>query len=77
VRIILRAEALALLQAGIMKGMVSVARCGDVPKYVWSVDSSGEAYEAKISPGSSNYKGYRLEEEDNMRGKVLSEWRKR
>ena len=78
VRIILRAEALALLQAGIMKGMVSIAQCGDVPKYVWTVDALGEVYEAKIIQGSPDqYKGYRLEEEDDMRARVLSEWRKR
>jgi hypothetical protein len=43
-----------------------------VPKYVWTVDGEGEAYEAKI--GNGGYHGYRLEDEDSMRRLVVREW---
>jgi hypothetical protein len=76
-RIILLAEACQLFHDGIMKGMVSAGMEGNVPKYVWSVDAAGEAYEAKIMRGTTNYKGYRLEEEDDMRAVVLREWKNR
>lgn len=76
-RIVLKNEAKALFHSGIMKGMVSIGREGEFPKYVWSVDASGEAYEAKVSRGTNRYKGYRLEEDDAMRAVVLSEWKKR
>jgi hypothetical protein len=58
-------------------GMFSDFEDYELPKYVWSVDDDGEVYEAKISPGSSSYKGYRLEEEDAMRDTVLKEWKAR
>jgi hypothetical protein len=45
------------------------------PKYVWSVDSDDEVYEAKI--GLGGYHGYRLADEDDIRAVVLKEWRKR
>lgn len=78
VRHILRAEASELLRVGIMKGMVSTWKSGDLPKYIWAVDAQGEAYEAKLIPDGRNcYKGYRLENEDNMRDTVLKEWKLR
>ncbi len=46
-----------------------------MPKYVWSVDGAGEAYEAKI--GNGGYHGYRLTDEDDMRDYVLQEWKRR
>jgi len=59
-----------------MKGMFADFEDGDVPKYVWSVDDEGEAYEAKIG-SNSGYHGYRLEEEDELRKWVLKEWKER
>ncbi len=50
---------------------------GGSPKYVWCVDQQGEAYEAKVSPGTDLYKGYRLEEEDGMRAYVVETWKRR
>jgi len=76
VRVVLLAEAQDLFRRGIRLGMVGELQ-GGIPKYVWSVDEAGEAYEAKISPGTLGYKGYRLEEEDDMRGVVLNEWARR
>ena len=42
-------------------------------KYVWSVDSNEEIYEAKI--GLGGYHGYRLGEDDAMRKVVLEAWK--
>jgi len=70
-------EARFLFQAGIQKGMVSIYRQGDFPKYVWSVDGQGEVYEAKL--GSDGFHGYRLNQENEaaMRYIVLQEWNAR
>lgn len=76
-RVILLGEARDLFRQGIMAGMFSGFADDGIPKYVWSVDATGEAYEAKISPGTTDYKGYRLEEEDAMRNVVVREWKKR
>jgi len=76
-RVILAEEARDLFRRGIVTGMFSDFEDGELPKYVWSVDDDGEVYEAKISPGSNSYKGYRLEEEDAMRDTVLKEWKAR
>lgn len=76
-RVILLAEARELFRRGILSGMFSDFPQDGVPKYVWSVDANDEAYESKISSGTSNYHGYRLEEEDDdMRNVVLKEWKK-
>lgn len=67
-------EAQRLFESGIRKGMVSTHREGNLPKYVWSVDEQGEAYEAKL--GNEGFHGYRLNEENEsaMRNLVLHEW---
>jgi hypothetical protein len=67
-------EAQRLFEEGVEKGMVSTFREGGLPKYVWSVDESGEAYEAKL--GNDGYHGYRLSEETepDMRKLILREW---
>jgi len=70
-------EAQGLFRKGIRFGMISEPQQDGLPKYVWSVDEEEEVYEAKISSGSRDYHGYRLEEEDSMRAIVLNEWKKR
>jgi len=75
VRSISLKEAQHLFHMGVRMGMFSDFSNGHVPKYVWSVDSQGDAYEAKI--GQDGYHGYRLEEDDNMRSLVLKEWSRR
>jgi len=78
VRVILKGEAMKLLLSGLQKSMFSTYFVGDLPKFVWSVDESGEVYEAKTDSNTPNqYHGYRLEEEDMMRAAVLKEWRVR
>jgi hypothetical protein len=74
-RIILLDEAQQLFQQGVLIGMISEFADGEQPKYVWSVDSEEEVYEAKI--GRSGYHGYRLEEEVDMRSVILREWKSR
>lgn len=79
-RVIQSDEAQELLCAGIRLGMVSSHRSyrqGEWPKYVWAVDESGEAYEAKLGHDQRRYHGYRLAEDDRMREWVLAEWSKR
>lgn len=77
-RPVLLAEAVALFERGIALGMVSRFEAGGVPKYVWSVDDSGEAWEAKAKPGEAQYHGYRIGDDDRaMRRTVLDEWTRR
>ena len=76
IRVIRKEEAIELFQAGIARGMVSTCLINGLPKYVWAVDSDGEAYEAKLSKGTINYYGYRLEDtrDKRMRRLVTEEW---
>lgn len=77
-RIVLKEEAENLLRVGVMKEMFSPLLGNGFPKYVWSVDNSGDAYEAKTDSGNpGQYHGYRLEEDDPMRAIVLNTWNKR
>lgn len=70
-------EAAALLREGLMRGMVGGLGAGDFPKYVWSVDSRGRVYEAKIGR-DGEYHGHELGDDDNtMRQWVMNEWRAR
>lgn len=75
-RVILRAEAERLFSVGILRGMTSVPAEGEPgPKFVWAVDESGEAYEAKV--GNGGYHGYRLRHDDAMRDVVIEAWNRR
>ncbi len=74
-RSILKAEAKRMLREGVSMGMFSAFEGEDMPKYVWCVDSDGEAYEAII--GQGGYHGYRLYSSDDLRAVVLKEWKKR
>ena len=71
------AQVEALFVAGVRKGMVSTARVEGWPKYVWSVDDQGEAYEAKWD--RDGYHGYRLDKEGekHQRECVLKAWSER
>ena len=71
-RVISRDEAQDLLRHGVLKGMLSAFEGAELPKYVWSVDDNGVAYEAKI--GNGGYHGYPLENTDDMSKIVLQEW---
>jgi hypothetical protein len=75
-RVILLEEAQQMLRQGVINGLFSDFSEGELPRNIWNVDESGEVYEAQLGspPG---YHGYRLEEDDDFRGVVLKEWRKR
>ena len=74
-RIVSKEEAQSLLEQGILKGMVSTLAPDGIPKYVWSVDRDGAAYEAKV--GNGGYHGYRLSADDDMSEIVRAQWAKR
>lgn len=74
-RPLLKAEAEALLSAGVCKGMISAPDSDGIPKYVWSVDEHGVPYEAKI--GNGGYHGYPLYPDDDMSEIVSREWARR
>ena len=77
-RPLLKAEAEALLEEGIRRGMVSKFEPDSVPKYIWAVDEHGEVYEAKTKPPRETaYHGYRLGEDDAFRVQVRRAWRAR
>jgi len=77
-RPVLLAEAQALFARGIELGMISRPADNGAPKYVWTVDESGEAYEIKSKPEQEvTYHGYRLGVDDPQRSYVLREWTKR
>jgi hypothetical protein len=78
VKMITFKEAKHLMEKGILYGMFSDFFIEEHPKFIWSVSSDGEVYEAKtdaVTPGV--YHGYPLEEEDDMRGLVKQIWKKR
>ena len=78
IRPILKDEAAKLFSDGIIKGMISKRDEDGVPKYVWAVDDSGQAYEAKRGGSTPyDYHGYRLNDDDPQRRVVLDEWKKR
>jgi len=78
-RVFKLAEAIALLESGIKKGMVStVLAAEDMPKYIWSVSADGEPFEAKTSANTPwLYHGYPLDRNDAMRERVLEAWKER
>lgn len=74
-RIVSKEEAQFLLEQAVLKGMVSTLALDGIPKYIWSVDQNGAAYEAKI--GNGGYHGYRLEADDDMSDMVRAQWARR
>src|SRR5450432_1839542 len=65
IKVITLTEAKNLMERGIIQGIFSDFFIGKHPKFIWSVGSDGEVYEAKtdeVMPGI--YHGYPLEEED-------------
>ena len=54
--------------------MISRHFVDGLPKYIWAVDSDGNAYEARISGSSGKYHGYELNDDDrSMRDLVKKE----
>lgn len=77
-RVVPKEEAAQLLRNGVLRGMFSEPFIQGYPKYIWSVDEKGEVYEAKTHPNDhGQYHGYRLEDHDPMRRRILNAWQER
>jgi len=74
-RVILLDEARQLLKNGIQYGLFSEPVNDGFPKFIWSVSTRGEVFEAKTDVhGTGAYHGYPLENEDPMHEYVKSVW---
>jgi hypothetical protein len=72
-----RAQALQLLTAGFIKGMVSLQEYEGWPQNVWAV-LDNEAYEAQLENRAQGvYHGYPMPADDDFRRLVLLEWNRR
>lgn len=76
-RKITRAEAQALMAAGIERGMVSEMRESGFPKFIWSVSEEGEVFESKTDSMTGEYHGYPIEDEDTVLQYIKSVWEER
>jgi len=77
-RPILKAEATALLQAGLRKGTTSATTADGWPQNIWSVSDAVEVFEAQLeNPAQGTYHGYPMPEDDDFRRLVLKEWKAR
>jgi hypothetical protein len=68
-----QAAALALLQAGLRKGLISAQERGGWPQNVWAVTADGEPLEAQLA-GDGIYHGYPMPQDDPFREDVLARW---
>jgi hypothetical protein len=73
VEIYSRAEALALLKAGVRRGTFSAQERDGWPQNVWAVTEKGEPLEAQLE-GQGTYHGYPMPAADPFREKVLERW---
>lgn len=78
VRDISRHEAIALLKAGLLKGMFNQCEPNEWPQNVWAVSTSGEVFEAHLeNREKGTYHGYPVPEDDDFRQVIQQEWAKR
>lgn len=71
-----RSEALRLIKAGVMKGLVSEQMRGDFPQNIWSVSDRGVPLEAQLENVEKGvYHGYPMPSTDPFRAVVLARWR--
>jgi hypothetical protein len=68
-----RAEALALLQAGLRRGMFSSQERDGWPQNVWAVTERGYPLEAQLE-GPGVYHGYPMAKTDPFREMILDRW---
>ena len=68
-----RAEAQALLHAGLQRGAFSAQERDGWPQNVWAVTEKGEPLEAQLE-GRGVYHRYPMQEADPFREKVLKRW---
>lgn len=70
------AEARALLERGVRKGLTSDQWRGSFPQNIWSVSDAGIPFEAQLeNQVAGEYHGYPLQENDPWRDAVLERWR--
>jgi hypothetical protein len=74
VRIHARADALALLKTGLMKGVFSAQDRGGWPQNVWAVTGKGEPLEAQLERDGI-YHGSPMPQDDPFREVVLARWK--
>ncbi len=68
-----RAQALALLQEGIRRGLVSARTKNGCPKHVWAVTDRGEPLEAILEDEQRGvYHGYAMGDDDPFAETVLA-----
>src|SRR5260370_29669371 len=78
IRQIPKEEAVELLRAGILKGMISQCGAGHWPKHIWTVSAEGEVFEAQLENAQrGTYHGYPMPEDDDFRRMALQEWSRR
>jgi hypothetical protein len=73
VEIFSSAQALALLHAGFLRGLLSLQERNGWPQNVWAVTDRGEPLEAQLE-GDGIYHGYPMPEADPFRETVLERW---
>jgi hypothetical protein len=70
-----RAEALAILKAGLEKGLVSEQDKNGWPKNIWALDHAGIAFEAQLeNPDLGTYHGYPMPDNDPFADEVRQRW---
>ena len=70
-------QATKLFRSGVLLEMVSTQVKNGLPKFVWAVDSYGEAYEAILAGNSPEYHGYRLHRDQRARDFIIATWKER
>jgi hypothetical protein len=77
-RQLLKEEAVGLLRAGLLKGMMSPCTVDSWPQNVWALSEAGEVFEAQLeNPTLGVYHGYPMPLNDDFRSHVQAEWNKR
>jgi hypothetical protein len=70
-----RSEAVALLQAGLRRGLVSAQTRNDWPQNVWAVTAAGIPLEAELeNQATGSYHGYPMPHNDPLLEDVLKRW---
>jgi len=71
-----KSQALSLLRAGVLKGLISDQKRGAFPQNIWSVTDDGIPLEAQLdNQEAGTYHGYPLPEADDFREIVLQAWK--
>jgi len=74
-RAILKAEAVALLQAGLRRGTISATPPEGWPQNVWAMSDAGDVFQAQLeNVAHGTYHGYPMLLDDDFRSVVLREW---